>query len=409
MPEVQRRLILANGEKYVKPVEKSHAGRPPEYPRSYEAARDLMKREVSTALDQFNELPSRKRMKNEAVFCLRLHPDMTAKSYDPQFIFAEVPELENVGSRNYRVAAGEIARTARVKRQLEKEITEVTGRLVFVRSSDAGFRRLLTVLDQSERSLTDAFRKEIQTFEKFNMLSQEEQLSAFAQDYADWQEGRVEIVLHPSRHSELAQTHFLKELFRDAGILTKVTQNSGPNGILTPPDLHKLAEGLFLSAWTHWEQFTHSLLIEDLATTPTSKLNRGVSAFRTTGAARRLANQLLTHPDHPQKFIEWSDYGSVVSRANEFLGAGNRFAVTPLPRRGDLELLKRVRNAVAHRSDKAWNSFLALCRDQPFATPPAQMRGITPGRFLVSHNWNGRSVIRDTISLLDGAAKHLVP
>jgi hypothetical protein len=218
MPEVQRRLILANGEKYVKPVEKSHAGRPPEYPRSYEAARDLMKREVNTALNQFNELPSRKRMKNEAVFCLRLHPDMTAKSYDPQFIFAEVPELENVGSRNYRVAADEIARTARVKRQLEKEISEVTGRLVFVRSSDAGFRRLLTVLDKSERSLTDAFRKEIQTFEKFNMLSQEEQLSAFAQDYADWQDGRVEIVLHPSRHSELEQTHFLKELFREAGV-----------------------------------------------------------------------------------------------------------------------------------------------------------------------------------------------
>ncbi len=232
MPEVQRRLILANGEKYAKPVEKTHAGRPPEYPRSYEAARDLMKREVSTALDQFNNLPSRKRMKNEAVFCLRLHPDMTAKSYDPRFIFAEVTELENVGSRNYRVAASEIARTARVKRQLEKEITEVTGRLIFVRSNDAGFRRLLTVLDKPERSLTDAFRKEIQTFEKFNLLSQAEQLSAFVQDYAEWQEGRVEIILHPSRHTEVEQTHFLKELFRESGVACKPRVASYPNGPL---------------------------------------------------------------------------------------------------------------------------------------------------------------------------------
>ena len=192
-------------------------------------------------------------------------------------------------------------------------------------------------------------------------------------------------------------------------ILTKVTRNSGPHGILTPPDSHKIAEGLFLSAWTHWEQFTHYLLIEDLSTAPGSKLHRGVRQFRTSGASRRLANQLLSHPDHPQKFVEWSDYGAVVSRANEFIGAGNRFAVTPLPRRSDLELLKRVRNAIAHRTDKAWGSFLSLCRDTPFSLAPSQMRGITPGRFLIAHNWNGQPIIRDTISLLDGAAVHLVP
>jgi|GEM_PF-471903 len=233
MPETQRRLILANGEKYVKPVEKAHSGRTPEYPRSYDEARDLMKREITTALDQFSALPSRKRIKNEAVFCLRLHPDMTAKSYDPQCIFAEVPELENVGSRNYRIAADKIAKTARVKRQLEKEISEMTGRLVFVRSSEAGFRRLLTVLDKSERSVKEAFRKEIQTFEKFNLLSQEEQLSAFIQSYEGWQEGRVEIVLHPSKQSELNQTHFLKDLFRESGITSgKMRMASYPNGPL---------------------------------------------------------------------------------------------------------------------------------------------------------------------------------
>jgi hypothetical protein len=193
------------------------------------------------------------------------------------------------------------------------------------------------------------------------------------------------------------------------GILTKVTQNSGPHGFLSAPDLHKIAEGLFLSAWTHWEQFTHYLLIEDLSTIASSRLHRSVRQFRTAGAAWRLANQLLSHPDHPQRHVEWSDYASVVSRANEFLGAGNRFAATPLPRRGDLDLLKRVRNAVAHRSDRAWNSFLTLCRSAPFSLTPAQMRGITPGRFLVAHNWNGHPVLRDTIALLEAAAHHLVP
>jgi len=112
---------------------------------------------------------------------------------------------------------------------------------------------------------------------------------------------------------------FLATLAHIGNVLTKVTQNSGPNGFLSAPDLHKLAEGLFLSAWTHWEQFAHYLLVEDLATVAGSKVHRSVRQFRTAGAAWRLANQLLTHPDHPQKFIEWSDYATVVSRANEFL------------------------------------------------------------------------------------------
>jgi hypothetical protein len=202
---------------------------------------------------------------------------------------------------------------------------------------------------------------------------------------------------------------FLNTLAHIGSALTKVTQNSGPRGILSAPDLHKIAEGLFLSAWTHWEQFTHSLLVEDLATSVASKLHREVRQFRTRGAAWRLANQLLSHPDHPRRFIEWSDYADVVSRANEFLGAGNRFAATPLPRRGDIDLLKRVRNAVAHRSDRAWDSFLRLCRDVPFSIQPAQMKGMTPGRFLVAHLWNGQPILRDALSMLENAARHLVP
>jgi len=202
---------------------------------------------------------------------------------------------------------------------------------------------------------------------------------------------------------------FIDTLDHIGSVLNKVTQNSGPNGFLSAPDLHKLAEGLFLSAWTHWEQFTHYLLVEDLATSATSKFHREVRLFRTTGASWRLANQLLNHPDQPKKFIEWSDYAFVVSRANEFLGAGNRFAAPPLPRRADLDLLKRVRNAVAHRSDSAWASFIRLCRDAPFSIPAARMKGITPGRFLVAQNWNGQPVLRDTLSMLDAAARHLVP
>ncbi len=215
MPDPQRRLILANGEKYVAPVEKRSGFGPTEMPRSYGGARDLVKREVGTALAKFAALPPRKRFKDEAVLCLRLHPDMIAKSYDPQGIFGLVRDLENVGSRNYRLPTAEVAPTKRVKKQLEQHIRDVTGRMIFVRSNDAGFRRLLNVLEQSEGALPKPFREEIQRIEKFDLLGANEQLLGFE---PGWTEGRVEVVLHPSRHSEEEQTHFLKELFREQGV-----------------------------------------------------------------------------------------------------------------------------------------------------------------------------------------------
>ena len=215
MPDPQRRLILANGERYVAPVEKRSGFGLTEMPRSYGEARDLVKREVSTALAKFAALSPRKRFKDEAVLCLRLHPDMIAKSYDPQGIFGLVRDLENVGSRNFRLPTAEVAQTKRMKKQLEQHIREVTGRMVFVRSNDAGFRRLLNVLDQSEGALPKPFREEIQRIEKFDLLGANEQLLGFD---SGWKEGRVEVVLHPSRHSEDEQTHFLKELFREQGV-----------------------------------------------------------------------------------------------------------------------------------------------------------------------------------------------
>lgn len=172
MPDPQRRLILANGEKYVAPVEKRSGFGPTEMPRSYGGARDLVKREVGTALAKFAALPPRKRFKDEAVLCLRLHPDMIAKSYDPQGIFGLVRDLENVGSRNYRLPTAEVAPTKRVKKQLEQHIRDVTGRMIFVRSNDAGFRRLLNALNQSEGALPKPFREEIQRIEKFDCSAQ---------------------------------------------------------------------------------------------------------------------------------------------------------------------------------------------------------------------------------------------
>lgn len=233
MPELPKRLILGNGEQYVRPQQKKSHGRASPMPRSYAQARDRVLDDVQRALQDVRELPTEKRFPDEVVLCLRLHPDMTAKSYDPHGIFTAVPHLDNVGSRSYRIATQRVAQTKRIKRLLEARIEDVTGRMVFVRSTDEGFRKFIEALDRSPRRLSDEFKTDIQRIENFNTLTAEEQLLGFPED---WDGGRVEIVLHPSRVAEESQSHFLGSLFQDENLMRSLNiahYSDGPTFIST--------------------------------------------------------------------------------------------------------------------------------------------------------------------------------
>lgn len=192
-------------------------------------------------------------------------------------------------------------------------------------------------------------------------------------------------------------------------VVTTVRGNSGPHGIFRPPDTHKIVEGLFLSGWTHWEQFLHYLLVCDVAFVQSSILRRSVTRFRTRGAPRRIADQMLTHPDHPKAFVDWSEYETIRQRADEYVGRNHRFDRLNNDRRTRLAFLKRIRNAIAHRSDRAWESFTNMCRTPPFNLTRRQMRGITPGRFLIAHNWNGQIIILESMTILEDSARAIVP
>lgn len=192
-------------------------------------------------------------------------------------------------------------------------------------------------------------------------------------------------------------------------VFNRLTPIAGPHGAIRQPDLHKLSEGLFLSAWTHWEEYCRELMMEDLASIGTSALRREVRRFRTRAAPWQLAERMLNHPDHPDRFVEWNDYDSVRDRAKSFLGAGHRFVALGDPLKPTLVTLKKIRNAIAHRSDKAWEDFLALVSAAPFNLTAAQRRGITPGRFVSSHNWNQQRVLLRAVATLKSCAQRLVP
>lgn len=63
-------------------------------------------------------------------------------------------------------------------------------------------------------------------------------------------------------------------------------------------------------------------------------------------------------------FVEWSDFDAVAARADSLIGSANRFrmVITAPPggqaplNKNDLLFVKRIRNAVAHKSDYAWAS-----------------------------------------------------
>ena len=151
-----------------------------------------------------------KRIGEEAVACLRLHPDAVAKSYDPAAIFGEVRDLRAIGSRSYKVAAADVAETAGVRRRSGADpAREETGRMVFVEGTPEAFLELERLLDEPPDTISDRFRAEVSRAERFDLLTPEERVVGFP---ADWTKGRVELTFHPSSYSESRQLSFLFEL-----------------------------------------------------------------------------------------------------------------------------------------------------------------------------------------------------
>lgn len=224
MPNEQKRLILGNGEKLVGITEKKGHGGRTELPRDYAEARDLVVNGVRGVLSHASALPRTRKYRNEVISCLRLHPDMLAKSYDPQEIFLQVPELRNIGSRNWKPKLKDVAQTKRVKKQQTGDDGQVgLGRLIFVQSSEEGMGQFLRKLNERESVLSQKFKDDIRKIERVDVLAIDEQLQGFS---SEWKTGRVEIILHPSRHGSDEQLSFLNSLFNDLHLSRSKTRQA---------------------------------------------------------------------------------------------------------------------------------------------------------------------------------------
>ena len=191
------------------------------------------------------------------------------------------------------------------------------------------------------------------------------------------------------------------------GAYDKLRSNTGKAKAFSFADAHKLTEGLLLSAWTHWEEFIRELLILDVASDTGSALCSEVKKFRVKAAPMRIAERMVNHPDHPDKYVNW-DFDVVKRRADALLPSNHRFSVD-LSNSSELSMIKRIRNGIAHKSDKAWDSFKRLVKEHPFSLTAQQLKGITVGRFLYSNQWNNANVLKSITTRLLDWADQLVP
>ena len=206
-----------------------------------------------------------------------------------------------------------------------------------------------------------------------------------------------------------ARDRYIESLDHIDAAYGKIKGMVGRHGRLTFPDVYKLTEGLFLNSWTYWEAFLRDVIWNDLATDTGGRLLKDMSIKgNKTNGPYRLAELILNHPDSPDRFVEWSDYSMVQKRANSFLASGHRFTVAP-PQLPDINQLKRIRNAIAHKSDRAWDSFISMVKGPPFSLTPLQTRGLTPGRFLYAHSWGAVTVMDHASTQLRLAAWSIVP
>ncbi|MFB5267668.1 S8 family peptidase [Paenibacillus enshidis] len=193
--------ILGYGENLIEPVRPGSGGGEVNYPRTFAEARQRVKQQVSNLRNTIDRIPPEKRLE-EVVVTFRLNHKFLAKSYTPNTLFKDI-NVENIGSRRWVYSD-------------EKEQKEVSySKMHFVRATPANLIRLEEFLDQSEVSIKEAFKKDIQKIEDISLLSPDEVIVGFEDD---WEQGKVEMVLHPfEKETEIAIEKF-KKILTDNGV-----------------------------------------------------------------------------------------------------------------------------------------------------------------------------------------------
>ncbi|KXG44543.1 S8 family peptidase [Tepidibacillus decaturensis] len=190
--------IIGNGEKMIEPIQKSYGGGETVYPRSYNEAKNRVKKQVEEVKLRIEKIPEEKRMK-EVVITLRLNEKFLAKSYTPETLFRQT-QLQNIGSRRW---------------VFQKDDELKYSKMHFVKIDQEGLSSFDKILSSDEALLSDSFKNDIRKIEEFSLLDVSEVIQGFDDD---WREGAVEFVLHPYNEENDVMVGKFKENLLNQGV-----------------------------------------------------------------------------------------------------------------------------------------------------------------------------------------------
>ncbi|MBO8136823.1 MAG: S8 family peptidase [Desulfotomaculum sp.] len=216
----EKLLLLGNGENYIEPFEKDSNFPPKPLPRTYTEARDSLLKQIADLKYEISKIPSTHRCQ-QLIFCIRMTPDFIAKTHYPNTLFTgDCKGIVDVGSRPWRV---------KVDRKINGEIKKVEefGKIIFARSSEQGIDTIVKKLHYSEQSVSKKWIADIIKIDQISLLQPSEKFLGFD----DWNDGKVEIVLHPFGYENDAALDKLRNILEKNNIpREKIKYKTYPNG-----------------------------------------------------------------------------------------------------------------------------------------------------------------------------------
>jgi hypothetical protein len=170
--------IIALGELYVEPITKKGGGGDKIRPHEYQSAKQKILYDINNIVHQIQK--NSEVFLDEKIVCIRMEPKFEAKSYVPTSLILSRENMEIVGGRKYTFT--------------DDNGEEKNAKLYFMRTNNDGIESLQHTLENGLKDNVDNWCKQIRSIHSLNLLSAEEKVMGLSDD---WENGVVEIVLHP--------------------------------------------------------------------------------------------------------------------------------------------------------------------------------------------------------------------
>lgn len=175
--------IIANGQSYIEPLIKKTWGGDPIVPHEYMEAKGRLSGDILRIQETIRE--SKEVFLDEKVVCIRLEPKFEAKSYIPSSLVAE-SGMKLIGGRKYSLNSKE----------------NLKAKMYFVRTSDRELAELKKKFDSGKKDHVKKWKEQVCTIKSIDLLHPDEKTLGFPES---WEEGMVEVVIHPLGDSHAAE------------------------------------------------------------------------------------------------------------------------------------------------------------------------------------------------------------